>query len=107
MRPLFLWFGVAVLGGCPGLGAPETAKREKVPPASASARVAAPATRENDPRAIAALVASFAKAFNAGDAVAAAATYAEDALVVDEEGERTEGRGAIRDRLAASFAGSP
>ena len=61
----------------------------------------------DDEKAIAALVASFTKAFNAGDAAAAAATYAEDALVVDEQGERTEGRAAIRAQLAASFAGNP
>ena len=61
----------------------------------------------DDEKAIADLVAAFAKAFNAGDAAAAAATYAEDALVVDEHGERTEGRAAIRAQLAASFADSP
>jgi uncharacterized protein (TIGR02246 family) len=60
--------------------------------------------RQADAKAIAGLVASFTKAFNAGDASAAAATFAEDALVVDEQGERTEGRAAIRDRLASSFA---
>jgi uncharacterized protein (TIGR02246 family) len=70
--------------------------------------VAAPSTRQaDDARAIAALVASFTRAFNAGDATAAAATYAEDALVVDEQSERTEGRAAVRDQLAASFAESP
>jgi uncharacterized protein (TIGR02246 family) len=52
-------------------------------------------------------VESFTRAFNAGDAKAAAATFAEDALVVDEEGQRTESRARIQDSLAASFAGSP
>ncbi len=61
----------------------------------------------DDEAAIAALVASFTKAFNAGDATAAAATYAEDALAVDEQGERTEGRAAIQARLAATFAANP
>ena len=61
----------------------------------------------NDEKAIAGLVAAFTKAFNGGDAAAAAATFAEDALVVDEHGERTEGRAAIRAQLAASFADSP
>ena len=57
--------------------------------------------------AIKALVDAFTKAFNAGDAKAVAATYTETALVVDERGGRVEGRGAIRDQYAASFADSP
>jgi uncharacterized protein (TIGR02246 family) len=70
--------------------------------------VAAPSrANADDAKAIAALLASFTKAFNAGDATAAAATYTEDALTIDEQGERTEGRAAIRDRLAASFADNP
>src|SRR3954468_17821118 len=111
MRPASLGIGVMVLGLCPSLGAQESARREKGPPvtapAAAGAGVAAPAMRQADSKALAGLVASFTKAFNGGDATAAAATYAEDALVVDEEGERTEGRTAVRDRLAASFADSP
>jgi uncharacterized protein (TIGR02246 family) len=112
MRPVYLWLAVVVLGICPGLGAQESAKRKKAVPAAAKAtakaKAAAPATRQaDDAKAITALVASFTKAFNAGDAAAAAATFAEDALAVDEQGERTEGRAAIRDRLAASFANNP
>ena len=60
--------------------------------------------REGDQRT---LLDAFTKAFNAGDAAAAAATYTETALVVDEEGERIEGRAAIRDQYAASFADNP
>jgi uncharacterized protein (TIGR02246 family) len=112
MRPVSLCFGAVVLAICQGSGAQESAKAQKPHAAKATAgstaKVAAPATiRADDAKAIAALVASFTKAFNAGDAAAAAATYAEDALVVDEEGERTEGSAAVRDRLAASFADSP
>ena len=47
------------------------------------------------------------KAFNAGNAEATAATYTETAVVVDERGERLEGRAAIRDQYAASFADNP
>ncbi len=95
MRQISIWFGVVALAMCQGTEAQEPAK-------------AAPVTRQpEDTKAIAALGASFTKAFNAGDAAAAAATYAEDALVVDEQGERTEGRAAIRDQLATSFAQSP
>ena len=112
MRPVSLCFGLAALAISQGSGAQESAKAVKDTPASATttatAKVAAPATtRADDAKAIAALVASFTKVFNAGDAAAAAATYAEDALVVDEQGERTEGRAAVRDRLSASFAESP
>jgi uncharacterized protein (TIGR02246 family) len=68
---------------------------------------AAGANRADDTRAIGALVEAFTKAFNAGDAGAIAATFTAGALVVDEEGERTLGRAAIRDRLAASFKNTP
>ena len=102
MRPVCLLLGALLLGTCPGLGAPESARTETPPPAGTTAAKVA-----DDEKAIAGLVAAFTKAFNAGDAAAAAATFAEDALVVDEHGERTEGRAAIRAQLAASFADNP
>jgi uncharacterized protein (TIGR02246 family) len=112
MRSVSLWFGVLVLATCQGSLAQEFTKARQSPPAAetaaATAKVAAQTARQaEDAKALAALVATFTKAFNAGDAAAAAATFAEDALVVDEEGARTEGRAAIRDQLAASFAESP
>lgn len=112
MKPVSLWFGVVVLGVCQGSGAQESAKEKKdapsSTPAAATSKVAAQAeSQADDAKAIATLIASFTKAFNAGDAAAVAATYSEDALVVDEQGERTEGRAAVRDRLAASFVESP
>ncbi len=70
------------------------------PPKASKARP----DRGEDAAAIKALVDKFIKAFNAGDAEAAAATYAKSAIVVDEHGERTLGREAIRDRYAVSFA---
>jgi uncharacterized protein (TIGR02246 family) len=73
----------------------------------AAAAAAAPAGRGEDEAAIKALLDAFTKAFNAGDANAAAATYTETALVVDEAGERIEGRAAIRDQYAASFVDNP
>ncbi|SIO60340.1 conserved hypothetical protein [Singulisphaera sp. GP187] len=99
MRSVPLWFGVVVFGVCLGSGAQDAVKSEKV--------AARASSRADDAKAIAGLVVSFTKAFNAGDAAAAAATYAEDALVVDEQGTRTEGRAAVRDQLAASFVESP
>ena len=82
---------------------PRNCARRSPLPRSPPRRPGGPTTPRPSPRSSA----SFTKAFNAGDAAAAAATYAEDALVVDEQGERTEGRTAIRDQLAASFAGNP
>ncbi len=111
MRPVSIWFGVLVLATCQVSRAQEPTKTETAPPAGAAVANADPPARTtgrpDDARAIAALLASFTKAFNAGDATAAAATYAEDALTIDEQGERTEGRAAIRDRLDASFASNP
>ncbi len=93
------WLPAALLLGiCPVLGAQESERKEQT--ASAAARGA-------DKKAITALVAAFTKAFNTGDAAAAAATFASDALVVDEQGERIEGRAAIGAQLAASIAASP
>jgi uncharacterized protein (TIGR02246 family) len=68
---------------------------------------AAPASRGDDEKAIKLLLETFTKASNSGDAAAAAATYTETAIVVDEKGERTEGRAAIQAQYAASFADSP
>jgi uncharacterized protein (TIGR02246 family) len=102
MRSVCLSCGVVLLGICPGLRAQESASQEKAPPAATRA-----VGHGGDEKALAALVVAFTKAFNAGDATAAAATYVEEGLVVDEQGERTEGRAAIRARLAAGFADSP
>ena len=101
MRPVPICFSVMALAVCQGLGAQESAKSTAAANAKPSATAAGQA---DDTQAIAALVASFTKAFNDGNATAAAATYTETAIVVDEQGERTEGRAAIRDQYAASFA---
>ena len=60
-------------------------------PSSGSGPPGASAKRAEDEKAIAALAAAYAKAFNAGDAAAAAATFAEDALIVDELGRADRG----------------
>ena len=112
MRPVSFWFGVLAIAIGQGLGAQAFAKTDKESPANggaaASTRATAAATsHDGDAKAIAALAAAYVKAFNAGDARAAAATYAEDALVVDELGERIEGRARIQESLASAFADSP
>jgi uncharacterized protein (TIGR02246 family) len=94
MKKVFLFLIVASGATGPGLHAQETTK-------------AAPAARGEDETAIKALLEAFTRAFNAGDAAAAADTYTETAIVVDEHGDRIEGRKAIREQLAASFADNP
>ena len=101
MRSVNLFLGVVLLGTCSVLAAQESPRREN------ASGTAATEARQQDEKAIAALVAAYTKAFNAGDAAAVAATFADDALAIDEHGERTEGRAAIRDQLAASFAAEP
>jgi uncharacterized protein (TIGR02246 family) len=104
MRPVSIYFGVVIIAICQGSGAQQSDKEKQERPAAAAGQ----ATRQpDDAKAIAALVASFTKAFNAGDVAAAAATFADDALVIDEQGERTDGRARIQAQLAASFAESP
>jgi uncharacterized protein (TIGR02246 family) len=101
MRSIPRFLGVAILAICPVLRAQDGPRPDKSSPA------AAPEARAHDEKAIAALVENYTKAFNAGDAKAAAETFTEDALAVDEHGDRTEGRAAIRAQLAASFAAEP
>ncbi len=83
------------------------ATKQTPAPETAAVTVTPPAARGEDEKAIKALLDAFVKAFNAGNAEAAAATYTETAVVVDEEGERIEGRAAIHDRYNASFADNP
>ncbi len=99
MRMFFLVLAAAVSATCVGLKAQETTR-----PAAAQAPAA---DRGGDVKAIHSLLDAFTQAFNAGDAKAAAATYTETAIVVDEEGARTEGRAAIADLYATSFADHP
>lgn len=104
---------VASLATGTGLSAQETTKGLPTPPgpaqpvAPAKAAVTAPAPRGADEQAIKELLNAFTRAFNAGDAKAVAATYTDTAIVVDETGERVEGRAAIRERYAAVFADDP
>ncbi len=102
MRSVCMLLGALLLVSCPGLSAQDSARRERTRPEGVKA-----AETGDDGKAIAGLAAEFTKAFNGGDAAAAAATFAEDALVVDERGERVEGRAAIRAGLASSFAENP
>ena len=60
--------------------------------------------KSNDARAIQALVDRMTAAFNAHDARAATAMYADDADFVSVRGERAHGRSEIERRLAQIFA---
>jgi uncharacterized protein (TIGR02246 family) len=100
MRTTSIAVGVVLIGTCLGLRAQDA-------PNSGSGRPGASTKHAEDEKAIAALAAAYARAFNAGDAAAAAATFAEDALIVDEMGQRTEGRANIQDQLAGAFADNP
>jgi len=113
MKKVFLILIVAIGPTGSGLKAQEPTKREPARPAATqtpaaqTAAVTDPVVRGDDEQAIKALLDTFVTAFNAGNAEAAAATYTETAVLVDEQGERVEGRAAIRARLAASFADNP
>jgi len=97
MKTLFLMFTVASLAASSSLYAQEPTK----------AATTSPAARDDDEKSIKALLDAFVKAFDAGDANATAATYTDTAVIVDEEGERFEGRAAIQGLYAETFADNP
>lgn len=59
--------------------------------------------RPEDEKAIKQVAETFTRAFNAGDAMAVAALYTGDAELIDEYGERTQGRPAIQNFYSALF----
>ena len=102
MKRLLMGLAVSMGWTGPGLLAQEPTSAQR-PRAVATQAVAEPTAHEtptvgrgDDEKAIKTLLDTFIKAFNAGNAEAAAATYSETAVVVDESGERLEGRAAIR-----------
>jgi uncharacterized protein (TIGR02246 family) len=112
MKTVFLFLLVGIVATGPGRNSNETTRPAPADPAAtqapaSQAAVTPPAGREDDEKAIKVLLDTFVKAFNAGNAEAAAATYTEHAVVIDERGERVEGRAAVRDQYAASFADNP
>src|SRR4051812_31709610 len=76
------------------LAGPAAAQQAGDPAPPASKRAEAPA-RANDEAAIRGNDEAFARAFDAGDAAALAATFTDDAEVIDEDGQVVEGRDAI------------
>ncbi|HWE35368.1 MAG TPA: SgcJ/EcaC family oxidoreductase [Isosphaeraceae bacterium] len=99
--------GLLALGACLVLRAQDAPKSATAARPGQAAAAPKGAERGDDERAIRALVDTFTKAFNAGDAAAVAATYTDGAVVVDEDGQRTVGRAAIQGQYAGSFADGP
>ena len=75
------------------------------PHAAAAAPWRSPAfgASAEDEKAIKQVAEAFIRAFNAGDAKAVAALYTDDAELIDEYGERIEGRPTIQDFYTALF----
>lgn len=63
--------------------------------------------RGPDEAAIRATDAEFARAFNAADLTALVASFTDDGQIIDEHGEVSSGRNAIRERFVRSFANNP
>jgi uncharacterized protein (TIGR02246 family) len=63
--------------------------------------------RPEDEKAIREMGDAFARAFRAGDAKSIAGMYSEDAELIDELGERTQGRSAIEERYRSLFQSRP
>jgi uncharacterized protein (TIGR02246 family) len=90
---------------------PATVRTESVSPAvgqKASDDPTSPAggfitNRPEDERAIKQVTEMFTRAFNAGDAKAVAALYTDDAELIDEYGERIQGRPMIQQFYSALF----
>ena len=60
-------------------------------------------SRDSDDKAIKQVAEDFKRAFNAGDAKAVAALYTDDAEMIDEFGEKIQGRPSIQDFYSALF----
>jgi len=113
MTRVSLMFVVALAATGLGLRAQELARKQPPQPGAPATRVAEKAVdaplagRLDDQKALKTLLDTFIKAFNAGDADAAAATYTETAVVATDTGERIEGRARIKQQYAAAFADNP
>jgi uncharacterized protein (TIGR02246 family) len=104
------WASVGLLASA-SAQVPATVGSRPVPPAvrqSVSAASGTPAgalltDRPDDVKAIKQVTEVFTRAFNAGDAKTVAELYTDDAELIDEYGERIQGRPTIRDFYSALF----
>ncbi len=85
---------------------PAETKPTSSPVLPAGAIVAAP-RRPADEAAIRSIAESYARAYNAGDSRALAALFADDAEMIDEDGERMRGRSVIEDVFRSMFKERP
>ncbi len=84
-----------------------SAAAASVQPGSPAAALRLLTDRPEDEKAIRALGDAFARSFAAGDAKTIAAMYTEDAELIDENGERVQGRRAIEELYAEIFQARP
>jgi uncharacterized protein (TIGR02246 family) len=103
MRATFTLLGLILVGAGLRAGTEDEPNAQKAAPPAASKK----SNRPEDAKAIRAQVETFIRAYHQGDAKAAAALFTEDARVVDEGGEATEGRAAIEGLFQSVFAASP
>jgi uncharacterized protein (TIGR02246 family) len=79
------------------------------PPAQGPQASATPplSNRPEDEQAIRSMARAFERVYNAGDAPAVAGFFTDDAEIIDEEGQRVQGRASIQDLFAAMFRDRP
>jgi uncharacterized protein (TIGR02246 family) len=108
---IMLAWASAVLLESASAQVPATVGSRSVPPAVRQSASAASAVqsgalltdRPEDLKAIKQVTEAFTRAFNAGDAKAVADLYTDDAELIDEDGERIQGRPTIQDFYSALF----
>jgi uncharacterized protein (TIGR02246 family) len=103
---LVAWLSLGVLTTASAQAPSAVGSQTAAPVANQTAAppsAALPSERPEDQMALRAVAETFKRAFNAGDAKAAAALYADDAELIDEFGERLQGRAMIQDAYSALF----
>jgi hypothetical protein len=105
MRTTSIVVGVALIGTCLDLRAQDAPNPGPARPGTTGS-AAGTSKHADDEKVIAALAAAYAKAFNANDAAAAAATFAEDAPTLTAEGDQAGalvGQVAWKDTIDFAF----
>src|SRR5262245_49091753 len=103
MKVLAISLGVLALSATLGLVAAQDRPARQPDPAPPGGQAAASPEREPDVQAIADLLASFIKAYNAKDAKALGDLFTPDAEIEGDDGEVTRGRDAIVERFSETF----
>jgi len=108
-KPIVL-MAAAMACGCLSLSRSASAQESPAQRATGNTQAASAAAltdRPEDEKAVRALASAFTRAFAAGDAKSVAALYSEDAELIDEGGERIEGRAAHEKFYAGLFQSRP